>query len=134
MSQDKLPIGTKIVAGSFLTSGVVHMVKPDVFEPLVPPQLGSRRMWVYGSGVAELACGAGLLTRQPWAPAATAGTLVGVWVGNLYMANAWQRSTKTSRAQKAVAWGRLPLQLPLIWWAWRSPRNSRTTPTESPTG
>ncbi|MCH9816361.1 MAG: DoxX family protein [Actinomycetia bacterium] len=125
MSQDKLPIGTKIVAGSFLTSGVVHMVKPDVFEPLVPPQLGSRRTWVYASGGAELACAAGLLTRQRWAPAATAGTLAAVWVGNVYMATAWQRSAKISRARKALAWARVPLQLPLIWWAWQSPANGR---------
>ena len=36
----ELPLGTKAVAGAFAASGVVHMVRPQVFEPLIPPQLG----------------------------------------------------------------------------------------------
>jgi uncharacterized membrane protein len=121
MADANLPIGTKIVVGSFITSGVIHMVKPDVFQQLVPPQLGPARPWVYGSGVLELVCAAGLVTRQTWAPIATAGALAGVWVGNVYLAVVWQGSSKTTSAQKVIAWARLPLQLPLIRWALKSP-------------
>lgn len=116
-----LPIGTKIVAGAFLTSGIVHLVRPQVFEPLVPRALPARREIVIGSGVVEIACAAGLLARQPWAPFASSALLVAVWPGNVTMAVAWQRSERVSVPMKAVAWARLPLQLPLIRWAWRSP-------------
>jgi len=117
-----VPIGTKIVAGVFLASGIVHLVRPQVYEPLVPRALPARRAIIVGSGVAEMVCAAGLLTRQPWAPAASSALLVAVWPGNVTMAVAWQRSEKVSPPMKAVAWARLPLQLPLIRWAWRSPR------------
>lgn len=116
-----LPVGSKIVVVAFGASGVVHFVRPQVFEPLIPSWLPNRRAWVLGSGAVELACAAGLATRRPWAPAATAAALTAVWVGNWTMALRWQRSTRVPPARKAVAWGRLPVQIPLIWWAWRSP-------------
>jgi uncharacterized membrane protein len=49
-------------------------------------------------------------TRAPGGRAAAA-LFVAVWPGNLTMA--W-RARRASPARKAVAWGRLPLQLPLI--------------------
>lgn len=116
-----LPAGTWVVAGALGVSGVVHLVRPQVFQPLIPKRLGNTRAWVYGSGAAELGCAVGLVTRQPWAPAATAATLGGIWIGNWTMAVRWQRSTRVLPARKAVAWARLPLQVPLIVWAWRSP-------------
>lgn len=107
--------------GAFTVSGVLHLAKPTVFEPLIPPSLGDPRPWVLGSGVAELACAAGLATDQAWAPAATAATLAGVWVGNWYMAIAWQRSDRPALA-KGAAWVRVPLQVPMIAAALRSGR------------
>jgi len=116
-----LPIGTRIVVGAFTVSGLVHLVRPEVFEPLIPRQLGDPRPWVLGSGVAELACAAGLAARQPWAPPATTATLAVVWIGNLQMALDLQRSSRPAW-QKAAAWARLPLQVPLMRAAWSSPR------------
>jgi uncharacterized membrane protein len=116
-----MPIGTKIVAAAFLSSGFVHLVRPQTFEPLVPRALPARREIIVGSGVVELACAVGLLTRQPWAPLASSALLVAVWPGNVTMAVAWQGSDKISAQMKAIAWARLPLQLALIRWAWRSP-------------
>lgn len=52
-----LPIGTKILAGSFLTSGIAHLVRPDLFEPLMPSALPAHREIIYASGVAEIVCG-----------------------------------------------------------------------------
>jgi uncharacterized membrane protein len=117
------PPGTKAVAGAFATSGIVHMVRPQVFEPLIPRQLGDRRAWVYASGVAELACAAGLLTGQRWAPAVTTATLAVVWVGNLQMALDVQRSRRPAWF-KAAVWARLPLQIPMMRAAWNSPVKS----------
>lgn len=124
-----LPIGTKIVAGAFGVSGVIHLVRPQVFQPLVPRRLPARRQIVYASGVAELACSAGLLSRQPWAPAASTALLLAVWPGNWTMAINWQRSDRVSALVKAGAWARVPVQVPLIVAAWRSPSRAADSPS-----
>ncbi|MEZ5185182.1 MAG: hypothetical protein R2720_05510 [Candidatus Nanopelagicales bacterium] len=115
-----MPPGTRIVIGAFTLSGVVHLVRPAVFEPLIPGQLGEPRPWVLGSGVAELACAAGLATRQPWAPKVTTATLAVILVGNVQMALDVQKSRRPGWA-KAAAWARVPLQVPLMYAAWNSP-------------
>ena len=115
-----LPVGTKTVIGAFALSGVVHLVKPQVFEPMIPERLGAPRRWVYASGALELACAAGLATRQRWAPAVTTATLAGIWVGNLQMALDVQHSRRPAW-QKAAVWARVPLQVPMMKAAWTSP-------------
>lgn len=117
---EQLPVGTKMVAGSFVTSGIAHMVRPQLFEPLIPQLLGPARPWVVGSGVVELVCAAGLITRQPWAPAASAVALAAFTVGNLQMAVDMQRSRRPAW-QKAAVWARIPMQWPMIKAAWNSP-------------
>lgn len=110
----ELPLGAKVVAGAFLASGTLHLVKPEVFEPLMPAWVPKHREVIVGSGVAELACAAGLVfppTRR-LAGLASAALLVGVFPGNLKMADDARRSG--NRAFQAAAYGRLPLQLPLI--------------------
>ncbi len=96
-------------------------MRPEVFEPLIPAALGAPRAWVYASGAVELACAGGLASRQAWAPPAAAATLAAIWVGNWEMARRYQRSKRRPGWQKAAAWARLPLQVPLVVWAWRSP-------------
>jgi uncharacterized membrane protein len=115
-----MPLGTNAVIGAFTLSGVIHIVRPQVFEPLIPKVLGEPRRWVVGSGVVELACAAGLASGQKWAPAATTATLAVIWVGNVKMAMDVQGSRRPAW-QKALAWGRLPLQIPMMRAAWRSP-------------
>lgn len=116
-----LPVGTRVVIGAFAVSGVMHLLRPSAFAPLIPRQLGDPAPWVLGSGVAELACAAGLATREPWAPAATTATLAVIWIGNLHMALDLQRSQRPTW-QKVAGWARLPVQLPLMKAAWESPR------------
>ncbi len=115
-----LPVGTRLVIGAFAVSGAVHLVRPAVFEPLIPRQLGDPTPWVLASGIAELGCAAGLAARAPWAPAVTTAALAAVWIGNLQMALDLQRSNRPAW-QKAAGWARLPLQVPLMRAAWQSP-------------
>lgn len=101
-------------AGILAGMGALHFVKPAPFDGLIPPALpGSARAWTLGSGVAELAV-AGLLavprTRKVGARAAQA-LFVAVWPGNMWMA--W-RARHASAPRRAVAFGRLPLQIPMI--------------------
>lgn len=121
MSPQPLPWQTKVLIGGFALSGLIHLVKPTVFAPLIPRRLGEAEPWVYGTGVAELVCAGGLATRSRWAPTATTATLAVVWVGNWQMAWTTQRSQKTSTTQKVLTWARIPVQVPMMLWAWRSP-------------
>ena len=99
------------------TAGVVHLVAPRIFDAALPDWLpGRRRDWVVGSGVAELACAALLAhpaTRRVGGYAAAA-LFVAVFPGNLEMAH----RARTPRA-RVVTLLRLPLQVPLVRWAWR---------------
>jgi len=113
---------TLLLAAIFTTSGVIHLVKPAVYEPLMPRFVPRHREVILGSGVAELACAAGLVhprTRRT-AGWASAVLLVGVFPGNLKMADDARRSG--NRRFRAIAYGRLPLQLPMIRIALRTAR------------
>lgn len=102
-------------------AGVLHLVVPRVYEPLIPRRLGNPRAWVLGSGVAELACAAAVAvprTRRTGA-LATAALFVGVFPGNVEMAVHSMRGRHGVTARRVVAWARLPLQVPLVCWALR---------------
>lgn len=114
------PLATTMVAGALGASAVVHVVRPDVFAPLIPPQLGDPTPWVYASAVPELASALGLFTGARWAPVVATGTLAVIWVGNVQMAWDLQRS-KRPAWQKVGGWVRVPLQLPMMWAAWNAP-------------
>src|SRR5690348_12271931 len=107
-----MPLRTdaKVVIGAFLASGTVHLVKPEVFEPLMPSWVPAHREVIVGSGVAELACAVGMLsprTRRP-AALASAALLVAVFPGNVQMAlDALKRD---NRGLQAASLARLPLQ------------------------
>jgi len=109
-----LPRSSKLLAAGFAGSGAVHLAKPEVYEPLMPSWVPAHREVILGSGVAELALALGLVlppTRRVagWASVAL---LLAVWPGNLQMALDSNRSSST--AFKVAAWGRMPLQVPMI--------------------
>ena len=105
---------TAALTAILAVSGAVHLLRPKVYEPLMPGWLPGHREIILGSGVAELVCAAGLVlpaTRRPagWASAAL---LIGVFPGNLKMADDARRSRNTTF--QAISYARLPLQLPMI--------------------
>ena len=105
----------------FLTSGATHLVRPQVFEGMVPHVLPRRRELVYVSGVAEIVCALGLLhprTRRA-AGLASAALLVAVFPANVQMSashakRAQRRDDTGSKAFFAGTVARLPMQWPLI--------------------
>lgn len=105
----------------FAVSSVLHAVQPEIFRPLVPAWLPAPDAWVYASGVAEAVCAYGLLARRAWAGSASALLLLAVWPGNISMAlDAGSGRLSGLADDPWVAWGRVPLQLPLIWAALQS--------------
>jgi uncharacterized membrane protein len=109
------------LAALLAVSGVTHLVRPEVYEGMVPHALGRRRELVYASGVAELLCAAGLLVPSTRRVAgwASAGLLVAVFPANVQMSvDQGRRASRTgapaARATFVATLGRLPLQWPLI--------------------
>ncbi len=106
-----------VLCGILGSAGVAHFVIPGVFDEIVPRMLpGSARTWTYASGVAELGLSAALLIPRWRRPAArlAAALFVAVFPANLQMAIDW---SDRPLPQRMIAYGRLPLQIPLIWLA-----------------
>lgn len=109
------------LAAAFLTSGTLHLVRPQLFEPIVPRALPARREFVLVSGIAEILCGAGLLdprTRRA-AGLLSAALLVAVFPANVQMSlSHGRRAARTRRPEHRLAFvgtlARLPLQWPLV--------------------
>ena len=104
----------KILIGAFAVSGTVHLVKPDVYEVMMPSWVPKHREVILASGVAELALAAGLAlpwTRKPAGWGSTA-LLLAVYPANIKMTMDAAKADNLPMLAATVA--RLPLQLPLI--------------------
>lgn len=113
----RTPSSPILLAGLLAGAAVAHAALPKQFDATVPRALpGTPRQWTYASGVAELVLAAGVAhprTRRV-AALATAAFFVGVFPANVKMA---VDARRRSPALRAVAVGRLPLQVPLVLWA-----------------
>ena len=108
-------------------AGVMHFVRPEFFDAIVPPWLPpSQRFWTLISGVAELVVGVMLFVPR-WRRSGAIALfvlLVAVYPANLYMTWDW-RDRPTG--ERVVSWVRLPLQFVLFALArmasgpWRTP-------------
>ena len=104
------------------TAGVLHFVIPSSYQRMVPRAVGSPRALVLVSGVAEI--GVGVLLVSPRTRAAggwiTAALLVALFPANVQMAlDGGVPGQGFPLGSPVVAWARLPLQVPLVVWAWR---------------
>jgi uncharacterized membrane protein len=113
---------------AFLGAGVNHFAMPHAYRRIVPPSL--KRLdseVVLASGVAEIACGLGVLlpsTRRA-AGLGTIALLAAVFPANLYMARAPQ---EFRRIPRWALYARLPLQPLMMWWAWSATRRRPERP------
>jgi len=106
------------LAAMFTTSGVVHLVRPQAFAPIMPRSIPERHhtMLIYLSGIAELICAFGLIRRTRWGAGASVAILAAVFPANVQMAvDAGTGRNPGPSDKPAVAWGRLPLQIPMVW-------------------
>lgn len=120
-----MPIPTRILVGAFLLSGLFHFLTPEVFLALMPPFLPEPTLLIYLSGALEIVCALGLIFSQRWAPLATAAVLLAIWPANWWFAIDSIGSRELWEV--VLAWLRLPLQIPLIVWALRSPVKEKSS-------
>ena len=110
----------------YVAAGTLHFVATETYMRIVPSYLPAHRSLVLISGAAEIAGGLGLLVPQTRAgqPGRAAAwgliaLLIVVFPANLTTIT---EHARFSQIPLWAAWLRLPLQLPLIYWAWRYTR------------
>ena len=121
--------GRAVGGAFFVGAGILHFVRPRMYEQIVPPGFGDPTTVVMLSGAAEIAGGAalassvGLRATRWWLVA----LLVSVFPANVYMALEPARTTGGA-LPGWLLWARLPLQPLLIWWIWRTTRQADPGP------
>lgn len=111
-------LGCILLGALFLISGLLHFSLPEMYARIVPPWLPAHRVMVAISGAAEIAGGVGVLipATRHLAAWGLVVLLVAIWPANLYMATAHIRAPGIM-GQSWAQWLRVPLQIPLIYWA-----------------
>ncbi len=112
-------IGRTILAVIFILAGTLHFLFPQVYLRIMPPYLPWHLALLYISGAAEITGGLGLFlpTVRHAAAWGLVALLIAVMPANLYMATAHLPAPGIF-GESWAQWLRLPLQLPLIYWAW----------------
>jgi uncharacterized membrane protein len=120
------------LVGVLAGSGALHLLKPELYRSVVPTSLERWQSEVVAlSGVAELCCAALLLLprTRPLGAYASASLFVAVFPANVRAAlDGGYRGAPFPANSAVVAWARLPLQVPLIWWALRFRHRSPAAP------
>jgi uncharacterized membrane protein len=131
-SANRSPAVAYGLAGLLAVAGATHFALPRFYDAIVPHRLpGPPRAWTLASGVVEVACAFAVArprTRRLGA-ALAAVLFIAVFPANVQMA--WDWRTRPALDQ-VIAYGRLPLQIPLVLWALAvrraSPRNGSRRP------
>jgi uncharacterized membrane protein len=102
-----------LTGATFVATGLLHFLKPRVYESIMPDYLPAHRELVLASGAAEVAGGAGLLLGRTRRAAGwwLIATLVAVFPANVHMA---LHTERYRRIPPWALWLRLPLQLVFI--------------------
>jgi uncharacterized membrane protein len=109
--------GRILLAILFMIAGVLHFVVMPAYVSIMPSWLPAPVLLVRISGVCEVLGGLGLLVpaTRPLAAWGIVALLICVLPANVNMALHAQHWPKIPAW---LLWARLPLQLPLIFWAW----------------
>jgi uncharacterized membrane protein len=103
----------------YIAAGALHFLFISRYLAVMPPCFPAHRALVFISGAAEIAAGLGVLSPIPILRRAAAWGLVALLIAvlpaNVYMLTS---SSAFPSIPLWVLWARLPMQLPLIYWAW----------------
>ncbi|MGH8934283.1 MAG: DoxX family protein [Egibacteraceae bacterium] len=131
------PRSARVLAGLLGLMGVGHFVATDFYALIVPRVLPAPRALVLVSGVAELACAALLASKRTHRAGAWSAfaLFLAVWPANVQMAlDGGAPGREGLLGSPVVAWLRVPLQVPLLYWTYRiaSPRPSKDPGVHDP--
>lgn len=106
-----------VFAFIFISGGIIHFVKPEVYMPMMPDYLPAPLFLVYLSGLGELGLGVALLIPrfQRLAAWGLIVLLICVFPANINMAMHPENFPTMSPIALLI---RLPIQLVLIAWAY----------------
>lgn len=114
-------ISLLIFAVFFIIAGLNHFNVPEVYLKIIPPYLPFPEFLNYLSGAIEIVCGALLLfpaTRRAGA-AGIIALLIVLLPAHIYMIQLAPFNLGNLHVTPLIAWLRLPIQLMLIWWAYK---------------
>ena len=108
----------------FIGGGVMHLARPEVYQPMMPSYIPYPDLMILLSGIAEVALGALLLWPRTTRLAAWGliALLVAVFPANLNMALHPEKFPDIPAAGLMI---RLPIQALLIAWAWYFTRRGK---------
>ena len=110
-------IGVALAVIFYVVAGALHFIKAEPYLQIMPPYIPWHVAMVRVSGGFEILGGLGLFlpaTRRAAAWGLIA-LLIAVFPANIYMATHPIEAGAASIAP-VLRWGRLPLQLLLVWW------------------
>ena len=110
-------VGRGLLAVGFVVAGVLHFALTPAYVRIMPPYLPDPVLLVQVSGVAEILGGVGLMVPMTRRVAAwgLVALLVAVLPANVAMA---MDRVRWAAIPAWILWARVPLQLPLMRWAW----------------
>jgi uncharacterized membrane protein len=111
--------GRMILGVLFVIAGAMHFILPQAYLRIMPPVLPAPLRLVYLSGVAEILGGFGLMipSTRRFAAWGLVALLIAVLPANIYTATA-HLPLPGLAGESWLQWIRVPLQAPLIYWAW----------------
>lgn len=115
-----------LLAATFTYTGVMHFVRPKMYEAIMPPQLPAHKELVAISGVVEIVGGLSVLPARTRRLARwfNLGWLAAVFPANVYMAlhpdEVAERGVPADRIPRALLYLRLPIQGLFALWVWRA--------------
>jgi uncharacterized membrane protein len=114
----------RVLTPVYVLLGTLHFVRRRDYEAIMPPYIPMHREAVLVSGAAEIA--GGLAVQVPGLRRAArwwlTALLVAIFPANLHMALHPDEITGLPKLPRWALWARLPLQVPLIGWAWVATR------------
>jgi uncharacterized membrane protein len=123
-------IGRYMMGTLYVVAGIGHFIVTSAYMHIMPDYLPAHRELVLLSGAAEIAGGLGVMVPQTRRAAAwgLVVLLIVVMPANVWMA---QHPERYANIPLWAIWLRLPLQVPLVWWAWMYTRRESLDTRES---